>query len=478
MTGDFMIKNIQLTFLIILSLSVSLFFVSCDKDMSISLKNENIDNLNLTSSDTLSAVVSTVLMPNIPTSGTGDTTTRLLVGKVSQGPIGSVTSNAYFRLMPENVSNDIPKNAVYDSITLVLRPTFDKYTHGDTTKLQTIVAHRVTQTLEQTTLNNTMTGLPIPAYISGASIFGQQKFAYDANPLGSVTFMPHMNKRDSVSIRLADAWGAELFEKIRTADYIFNSTANFQEYFKGMVLVPASSNTAMIGFHNILSVKIHYSYNGDDGFKKSSAKTLQMGDRRFHYNNFVADRSGTAFASLSTTKEIPSAASNGVSYIQGGTGVVTKITFPGLAEFMQTQNIAINKAELIIEVASKDLGHYTAALKPMLWIATDNIATGYVNTPFANAIQHGNYVVGNNTGRNGRYVFNMIQYIRSANDENAKDKSLFLSVSPQGEQINQGQQVPPLIIPSELYYSANTSILATENNKPKIKLNIVYTKFK
>src|SRR5690606_39315939 len=107
MTGDFMIKNIQLTFLIILSLSVSLFFVSCDKDMSISLKNENIDNLNLTSSDTLIAVVSTVLMPNIPTSGTGDTTTLLLVCKDSQGPIRRFTSYAYFCFLTDNVSNDI-----------------------------------------------------------------------------------------------------------------------------------------------------------------------------------------------------------------------------------------------------------------------------------------------------------------------------------------------------------------------------------
>ncbi|MVZ66314.1 hypothetical protein GQF61_10630 [Sphingobacterium sp. DK4209] len=461
MTGDFMIKNIRLTSIITLGLSVALFFASCDKDMSISLKNESIDNLNLTSTDTLSTVVSTVLMPNIPTSGAGDTTTRILVGKVSQGPIGSLSSNAYIRLMPGNVSNDLPTSAKYDSITLVMRPSTGAYTHGDTTKTQTIVAHRVTQTLEQTTLNNTMTGLPNPIYISGAAIFGHQKFAYDATPLGSVTFLPHMNRRDSVSIRLSDAWGTELFNKIRTADYVFNSTANFQEYFKGLALVPAASNTAIVGFHNLVSVRIHYSYVGTDGFKKRGVKTLQTGDSRFQYNNFQADRTGTAFETLSTTKEIKSDASQGVSFIQAGNGVATKITIPGLAEFMQTQDIAINKAELVVEVASKEVGSFVAAPKPVLWIATDNIPTSFVTTPFANTIQEGAYIIGNNTGRNGRYVFNMIQYIRSANDENAKSKSLFLSVTP-----------------NELFNSANTSILATENNKPKIKLNIVYTKFK
>jgi hypothetical protein len=56
----------------------------------------------------------------------------------------------------------------------------------------------------------------------------------------------------------------------------------------------------------------------------------------------------------------------------------------------------------------------------------------------------------------------LIQYIKSATEANAEDKSLFLTLAPT----------------MGLGFTPYTSVLATENNKPKVKLNIVYTKFK
>lgn len=457
MIADFMIKYLRLTSIVTLSLSVCFFFASCDKDMSISLNNENIENLNLSSSDTLTAEVATVLMPNIPTSGTG----RLLVGKVQQGPIGSLTASSYFRILPFNLSGELPNSAKFDSINLILRPSYGRYSFGDTTKSMTIVAHRLTKALETTTINSSMPGFPNPVYISGASIFGHQNFAYDANALGSVSFLPYMHKRDSVQIRLNDALGAELFQKIKTSDYVLNSAANFNDYFKGMVLVPDANSKSIVGFSDTLQVNVNYSYLGTDGLKKTGVKSFQMGDRSVQYNQMDADRSGTMFADLKANRPKPVSQTQGVSFVQGGAGIATKISFPGLAQFMRTPGFAINKAELIIELESSHFGHYIPAQTPILFIANNNIPVNYVMTPFGNSYQTGGYIPGNNTGRRGRYVFNMIQYIRSANDEGAQDKSLFLSLSP-----------------SELLRSGNTSILATENNQPLVKLNIVYTKFK
>ncbi|MFZ4263208.1 hypothetical protein ACFRAE_14300 [Sphingobacterium sp. HJSM2_6] len=453
-----MIKNIRFSLFTLFSLSTALFFASCDKDMAISLKNDNIDNLNVTSIDSLNAVVSTVQLPNIPSAGQG----MLLVGKVAQPTIGSLEVNTYFRLIQSSLTNDIPAGASFDSINLVIKPNLQRYAYGDTSKFQTIYAHRLTENLETKTLGSSVTGQPNPVYYPGATIFAHQSFAYEAAPIGSIRFLPHMRRTDSLSIKLSNTIGADMFNKIKTADMTFNSVANFQEYFKGITLRTDENNTAVVGFKDTLQVNINYSYLGSDGFKKKGSKSLNMGNKVFQYNQFISDRSGTDFAALTAQSPIRVEDTDGLSFVQAGTGVATKIDFPSLKAFMQQTGIAINRAELEIEIESSHLGYYAAAPIPILLIADENnIPVNYVTIPFSNAIQTGTYILGNNTGKPGKYRFNMIQYIRSTLTGTEDKQSLILSLAS----------------PS-LFNTVNTSILATENNKPKIKLNIVYTKFK
>ncbi|MGH2622694.1 MAG: DUF4270 family protein, partial [Sphingobacterium sp.] len=448
-----------------IALGACLFIASCNKDMAISLDNDNIDNLNVIEDDTLSATVSTVQMPDIPTSASG----TILVGKTTQPLSGSLKSSSSFRLSPASISGELPTSAVFDSINLVLRPNWKRYTYGDTTKSQKIVAHRLTQRLETKTIDNSLNGKASPIYIPGPAIFGDQEFNYAEEALGSVTFLPHMNKKDSISMRLSDVIGNEFFNKIKKSDVAFNSAENFNEYFYGITLVPDEANTAMVGFSDTLEVKINYSYTGDDGFKKKGSKSLVMGQKAFQYNHYDADRSGTAFENLSTTKEISSSSTNGKVFIQGGTGVAAKLSFPALKDFVQQPDLAINKAELEIELDNTHFGPFTAAPTPALFIGDSNVPTSFVMIPFIpGEIQVGTYYLSNSTGKNGRYVFNLIEYIKSIEDTDQVDKTLLLSLS--SEKLFDMSNV--------LFTTVNTTNLATEKNKPKVKLNIVYTKFK
>ncbi|SEF54587.1 DUF4270 family protein [Sphingobacterium lactis] len=453
-----MIKQLRLILFATLSLSAAIFTASCDKDMNISLDNENIDNLNVTGEDSLSSVVSTVLMPNIPTSASG----AILVGRMNHPTAGILTSSSYFRLNPTGNNVEIPTGAEFDSLTLVLKPSSKRYAYGDTTKRQTITAHRLTQSLETTTLQaSNITGQVVPIYVTGPAIFGQTKFAYAEEALGSVNFLPHVNKMDSLAIRLSDALGQDFFTKIKANNIAFNSEANFQDFFKGITLRPGNENTAFVSFQDTLELRVNYSYMGTDGFKKKGARLIRMGEKAYQYNQMEADRSQTAYATLSTKKPVPATATQGVTFVQGGTGVATEIKFPGLKEFMQQPGIAINKAELEIEIASSHLGNLPAGTSPILFVSELGNPVTYIAQPFTNNIQLGSYIVGTSTGRNGRYVFNMIEYIKSTTLPNYEDRSLLLSLSS-----------------NELRNRVNTTVLATQNNKPKVKLNIVYTKFK
>jgi hypothetical protein len=66
------------------------------------------------------------------------------------------------------------------------------------------------------------------------------------------------------------------------------------------------------------------------------------------FNQIKSTKAG-ALASLKNPGDIvPSTASNGITYIQAGTGMATKVEFPTLLNLKGNRNIAVNKAELVL----------------------------------------------------------------------------------------------------------------------------------
>ena len=92
-----MIRRIRLFLSVVLSGALLFTMIGCDKDMGISLDNENLDNLNVTADDTLTAEIGTMILPTLPTNGTG----MMLVGKAYQSAVGSLEAQSSFVLIPE-----------------------------------------------------------------------------------------------------------------------------------------------------------------------------------------------------------------------------------------------------------------------------------------------------------------------------------------------------------------------------------------
>ncbi|MFD2554321.1 DUF4270 family protein [Sphingobacterium tabacisoli] len=450
---------LRFRYLFFLSLfAATVSFYSCDKDMSVSLENSN-DNLGVVVLDSMTINTSTYQLLNLPSSATGS----LLVGKSTQPENGSVTSSSYFRVQLQTLTNDIPANAVFDSVNLVVRPSINKYYYGDTTKTQTISVHRVTEEIVLKDITNSIDQYNTPIYVTGPTIFNDQKFNYDATPLGDQSFLPKIRSIDSISIKLDQAFGQEIYDMVKANDYNVTTNQSFQQYLKGLVLVPGNQNTAILGLNDTLHVNINYSYMGADGFMKKGAKVITSSSKAYQYNNIEYDRTGTPYASInSVNRELKSSATNGEVLLHAGTGLVAKINIPSLNDFMHEENLAINKVELIVETAGHNFGSYPVPNALMLLIANSNgVPISYVRAPFSTAIQQATFIPGNDVGINGRYVFNLIDYTKNVNQSEYRGTSLLLSTAS----------------PS-LFGTVNNTIIATENGKPKIKLNIVYTKFK
>ncbi|NGM72467.1 DUF4270 domain-containing protein [Sphingobacterium sp. SGL-16] len=454
-----MSQFLRFKYLHFLSVVTALSFItSCNKDMSISL-DEIDEDIAVTFIDSFTVNTSSYQLNYLPASATSN----VLVGKVQSSDLGSVKSTSYLRLMMDSYTDNIPEGAVYDSVNVVLKPNATRYYYGDTTQVQSLAVHKVTQEIVTTNILSSIDSYNAPAYVTGPTIFSNQKFTYENTALGSVQFRPYVNSIDTISIRLNDSFGKDIFDKINTNDYNVNNVEAFHAYLKGIAIVPADNNTAILGLNDTVNVHINYSYIGSDGFKVTGKKILTNYSPSYQYNNIEYDRSGTPFAALNATnRELSFQQTDKKAYIQSGTGLVTKIKMPSLREFMNNENISINKAELVIETESLGQGASPAPKSLMLMVSNKNgLPVNFVPTPFSTTIQEATYVEGNDVGENGKYVFNLIDYIKNINSNRYIDTDLLISTAS-----------------SSLFSTVNSAKIANENGKPKIKLNIVYTKFK
>ena len=433
-------------------------FMSCNKDMGLSLDDIDED-IAVTFIDSFSVNTSSYQLNYLPTAATG----TVLVGKIQTPDLGSIKSSSYLKLSLDSYTDNIPENAVFDSVNVVLRSNAGKYYYGDTTQNQSISIHKVTQEIVTTNILSGIDNYNAPVYVTGATIFANQKFNYESHTLGTVVFKPYVNSRDSINVRLDDTFGKDIFDKINTNDFNVNNVEAFQAYLKGIVIVPAESNTAILGLNDTVNININYSYIGSDGFKVTGKKVITNSSSNFQFNNIEYDRTGTPFAALNeSNRELSAQQTNNKIYIQSGSGLATKIKMPSLREFMNSENISINKAELIIETETLNTGAYPAPKDLLLMVINKNgLPVNYIPAPFTNTIQQVSYIAGNDVGENGKYVFNLIDYVKNINTNRYIDTDLLISaVSP------------------SIFSTVNTAKIATENGTPKIKLNIVYTKFK
>jgi hypothetical protein len=159
---------------------------------------------------------------------------------------------------------------------------------------------------------------------------------------------------------------------------------------------------------------------------------------------------------------IASGQTEGYTFLEGSTGVVAKISFPTLLDLVNDETIAINKAELIIEAENPYSTIFAQPQSLIMMIASPNgNPASILTSPYSTESQTATLVQGNNTGSNSKYTFNLIQYLTNFKTTAYRNTSLYLSLPTSG-----------------LFSTGNRLILAKDSdNNPRIKLNILYTKF-
>ena len=286
--------------------------------------------------DTFSVRLSTVKMDSIPTSSPSEA----LVGKYGNVHTGSLEALHYFNVDKSTNLSDITSDDdvdIFDSITIRLN--YSRYYAGDTLQPMELSLYRLTEPLD---FNEDIS--------SADYLFNVSSFPYDPEPLGTYTFTPYPFFRDTVEFRISDDLGKEIMQMEEDDAIEIANNENFNDYLKGFVLrANPETSQAIIGFTpDSIRLKL-YTHRAEETIVEK-AYEFMLAAEGTNFNQAITDRSGTDYSSLASQREeLPSTATDNLSYIQGTAGIVTRIDFPTLGQVFM-DNMSLFKAEVVFYI--------------------------------------------------------------------------------------------------------------------------------
>lgn len=363
-----------------------LFLSACDDPQEIG-SEVFVQDVGVLYTDTLTVDASTVLLDSIVTSNTDN----LLVGRYTDPVLGLVEASSYFQISNKDTirtelfeSDKITKLDIatkkdfkwiknptkVDSIRFLLPYTFYQ---GDTLQKQTFT---LTQLDDNASLDPAKTYFRTdnPPLLK-STVFGQLKNA-SIKPIKNKSIIGGTARFDTLRIPITDPAFINFIISQRESTNKENALigTGFKGKIKGLALTSESSkDAAIIGVSPYNSVlKVYYSYtysytlrnkaNTADSIKITvdSTKSNDFYIGRFvnsstraplnaFFNKITTTRSGSFSKLVNPTSILTSAQTNNQVVVQPSTGLAVKVKFPSLLKLKERQDIAINKAELVLE---------------------------------------------------------------------------------------------------------------------------------
>lgn len=312
--------------------------------------------------DTLTVRASTVLRDSVPSSNS----TYLFVGQYTDPLLGKLTARSAFRLgLPAAYSPD--PTAVFDSITLILKP--DSYRYGDTTKTQALVeVHPLRTPISATQYSFTSPRLTKMDYDS-VTILNSSTNGNSVVPVGRAR--PAIR---TLRLPLKRAFGQSLLAagqagQLRTQD-------DLDALLPGLVITPAAGDDAAIirlgATTADAALNLYYHLPTDPTTVITSSFALASGNR--HFFQIRANRNAAAINNLprQSLQVVPASSTGERTVIEGAIGLQTRLEFPYLTDLRQFgNNLTITNAQITASVPTSTLTPFSPAPPPLNISYTD-----------------------------------------------------------------------------------------------------------
>jgi hypothetical protein len=253
---------------------------------------------------------------------------RIFEGKYCSSDFGIITAHSYFDFRPPSYSrsefgSDANTTIKFDSISLILR--YDNFSYGDTTQIQTLNIYKLKHIMEPDEKGRLYSTSSVPS---------------ETVPWTTYQFYRpnEYYENDSIlELRLPDEFGLELIDLMQTQSDLLETYENFRTYFKGIKVSPGTNDNASVNSFIINEeypiIRLHYTTIGAVTTEKNKIDMTVNTSTAF--SQIEADRSNTVLHTISYNNPLPSEETDNKIYLQGLTGLYTKISFPDLNEILK-----------------------------------------------------------------------------------------------------------------------------------------------
>ncbi|MFN8256613.1 MAG: DUF4270 family protein [Bacteroidales bacterium] len=311
----------------------SVFILGCTKDATLIKFQIGNDLLHVGSGvsicDTFSVELSTVQTDSMITSGQES----MLIGHLNDERLGTLTARAFFRLSTP-VSVPVKEGDVYDSIGLVVK--LNGYYFGDTTIVQNWNVGFVSDEIQ--------------AHDDGY-LYNTSQFNCYEEPMGSISFKVYPSLNQEIVIPLNHEFGENLFNTLIYNYSDISSADEFHEFLKGIVIEPANpaGNTVLgVNTQDTSVILRLYTHRYEEELVELKTNfLLETGSLPFTQISY--NRQNSMVQSIKSGKvHLSSTLTDNESYLQGGSGLITRIDIPSLARVLELEHMALLKAELLL----------------------------------------------------------------------------------------------------------------------------------
>lgn len=409
--------KVKLSFIYVIAI---LFLHTGCKKAYIQFGEQFVDNnyTNVVMIDTISPVISTVFRDSVVTSQTG----KLLLGSYRDPLFGRISASTFFVVSNPSTTPEFHISAVYDS--MVLKMVGDSTFYGDTTVVQQL---QVQQLSEMIVFPDGQTSLYDNSdYSAYNTILGT----------GSVSILP--SRKDTVSIKLSDTKGLEIWNLIQQKAVEVSTATDFEHYFNGLKISPqnTATNAAIYGFTDTVIIRMYYHEANPYLVQKYIDFSLTGSNKQF--NQIQYDRSGTALdIAIPDNKEIASSLLNNATYIQPLTRVIMKIRFPSVRDaiLQRTDYLQLMSAELTMYPLGGSY-NYNYMLPPQLAGYVTDVNNGIGSALGTNGIigsssaQYGDLVTDWLYGQDTYYKYDVTGYVQELMNASGDNTSGLLFTPP------------------------------------------------
>jgi hypothetical protein len=388
----------------------------------------------------------------------------VLAGRMDDGDFGIVSARTFVEVgLPRN-NLTFDTNTGADSLILSLGYS---YYYGDTTRTTSLSVYELDERFDERT-----------------TYFTTSQLRIKTEPLGSVTFLPRptgtiptggtANQRRIPTIKLK--LSLELANRILAQSEqpaLVNQQSFVTQLLKGISIEPTPGAPAgsVLGFalqSDSSYISLHYTATIDNAPVKRRVR-FRFYDNNSQFNQFnqiTADRSATPLAGLVNSSDLVASTETGnVAFLQSGTGLRTKITFPNLASLRSdASNIAINYAELVIPVKRDLFDRLPLPLQIALYETnesnrilrhSDGVTPRRVQVSGANPMGAGSPAYLTYDADNRQYKVNITSYLQAMLYGGKPNNGLLISSEINGNMVNRAvlNMSPTERIRLRVYYS-------------------------